>query len=56
MASSTTNYHAKYFAYELIKAGGHGLDCITQSLFNASVDLNPNRENFRYPQNQKNEK
>ncbi|MEI8246328.1 MAG: SNF2-related protein [Lentisphaerota bacterium] len=43
MASSTTNYHAKYFAYELTRAGGQGLDRITQSLFNASVDLNPHQ-------------
>lgn len=42
-ALSTTNYHAKYFAYELTKAGGHGLDRITQSLFNASVDFNPHQ-------------
>ena len=39
----TTDYHAKLFAHELTKAGGQGLDRITQSLFNASVDLNPHQ-------------
>jgi ERCC4-related helicase len=38
-----TNYHAKYFAYELTKTGGKGLDRISQSLFDASVDLNPHQ-------------
>ncbi|MCM8537159.1 MAG: DEAD/DEAH box helicase [Lentisphaeraceae bacterium] len=38
-----TPYHAKYFAHELTLAGGKGLDRISQSLFNASVDLNPHQ-------------
>ena len=39
----TTPYHSKYFAYDLTRAGGKGLDRISQSLFNASVDLNPHQ-------------
>lgn len=38
-----TDYHAKYFAYDLTRAGGKGVDRISQSLFNASVDLNPHQ-------------
>ena len=38
-----TEYHAKYFAYDLTRAGGKGFDRISQSLFNASVDLNPHQ-------------
>lgn len=38
-----TNYHAKYYAYELTKVGGNGVDRIGQSLFDASVDLNPHQ-------------
>lgn len=38
-----TNYHAKYFAHELTRVGGQGVDRISQSLFNASVDLNPHQ-------------
>lgn len=38
-----TKYHAKYFAHELTRTGGQGLDRISQSLFNASVDLNPHQ-------------
>ncbi len=39
-----TDYHAKYFAYELtrLRRGGD-LDRLSQSLFNASVDLNPHQ-------------
>jgi len=39
----TTLYHAKYFAHELTRLGGKGVDRISQSLFNASVDLNPHQ-------------
>ena len=39
----TTPYHAKYFAYDLTRTGGDGVDRLTQSLFNASVDLNPHQ-------------
>lgn len=38
-----TPYHAKYFAYELTRQGGNGIDRISQSLFNACVDLNPHQ-------------
>lgn len=39
-----TNYHAKYFAYELtLQRRGDGVDRIGQSLFDASVDLNPHQ-------------
>lgn len=38
-----TEYHAKYFAHELTKSGGKGVDRLGQSLFNASVDLNPHQ-------------
>ncbi len=39
----TTPFHAKYFAYDLTRSGGDGVDRLTQSLFNASVDLNPHQ-------------
>lgn len=35
----STAYHAKYFAYELTRQGGRGIDRISRSLFNAIVDL-----------------
>lgn len=39
-----TDYHAKYFAYELTrKRRGDAVDRIGQSLFDASVDLNPHQ-------------
>ena len=38
-----TQYHAKYFAYDLTKRGGEGVGRISQSLYNASVDLNPHQ-------------
>jgi SNF2 family DNA or RNA helicase len=38
-----TNYHAKYFAYELSKRGGEGIERLGQSLFDACVDLNPHQ-------------
>lgn len=38
-----TPYHAKYFAYDLTRSGGKGVDRISQSLFNACVDLNPHQ-------------
>ena len=41
---SITNYHAKYFAYELTRQRrGGDVDRISQSLFDASVDLNPHQ-------------
>jgi predicted nucleic acid-binding Zn-ribbon protein len=40
----TTSYHAKYFAWELTRRRrGEDLDRISQSLFDASVDLNPHQ-------------
>ena len=39
-----TPYHAKYYAYELsIIHSGNGVDRLSQSLFDASVDLNPHQ-------------
>lgn len=39
-----TPYHAKYFAHELsIIHSGNGVDRLSQSLFDASVDLNPHQ-------------
>lgn len=39
-----TDYHAKYFAYELTRRRrGGDLDRLSQSLFNSSVDLNPHQ-------------
>ncbi|KAA6187003.1 ATP-dependent helicase [Thiohalocapsa marina] len=40
----TTAYHAKYFAWELTRRRrGDDVDRISQSLFDASVDLNPHQ-------------
>ncbi len=39
----STAYHAKYFAHELTRQGGVGVDRISRSLFDASVDLNPHQ-------------
>lgn len=39
-----TNYHAKYYAYELTRRRrGGDIDRLSQSLFNSSVDLNPHQ-------------
>jgi SNF2 family DNA or RNA helicase len=39
-----TAYHAKYFAYELTRRHeADGVDRLSQSLFDASVDLNPHQ-------------
>jgi len=40
---SITNYHAKYYAHELIRQSVDGVDRLSQSLFDASVDLNPHQ-------------
>ncbi|WP_235263696.1 hypothetical protein [Nitrincola sp. A-D6] len=41
-----TNYQAKYFAHELtIRHASGGVDSLSQSLFDASVDLNPHQIN-----------
>ena len=40
----TTPYHAKYFAYELTRhRSASGVDRLSQSLFDAAVDLNPHQ-------------
>ncbi|MBI5141304.1 MAG: DEAD/DEAH box helicase family protein [Nitrospirae bacterium] len=36
-----TDYHAKYYAHELSRGGGSGVDRIGRALFDACVDLNP---------------
>ena len=38
-----TNHQAKYFAHELTRSGRGGLDRLSMSLFDASVDLNPHQ-------------
>lgn len=39
-----TAYHAKYYAHELTRRhGAEGVDRLSQSLFDASVDLNPHQ-------------
>lgn len=40
----TTAYHAKYYAYELTKrCSSEKLEKLSQSLFNATIDLNPHQ-------------
>ncbi len=39
----STSFHAKYFAHELVRRGGTGIDRLSQSLFDACVDLNPHQ-------------
>lgn len=39
----TTPYHAKYFAHELSRIGGDGVERFGRSLFDANVDLNPHQ-------------
>ena len=39
----TTPYHARYYAYELTRQGGDGIERLSRSLFNACVDLNPHQ-------------
>ena len=41
-----TNYHAKYFAHELTRqCAANDVDRLSQSLFDATVDLNPHQIN-----------
>src|SRR5690625_7772978 len=41
-----TNHQAKYYAHELtIRHAAGGVDSLSQSLFDASVDLNPHQIN-----------
>ncbi|MBI3016036.1 MAG: hypothetical protein HYY65_13480 [Candidatus Tectomicrobia bacterium] len=39
----STAYHAKYFACELTRIGGAGVEGLSRSLFDACVDLNPHQ-------------
>jgi hypothetical protein len=39
----STAYHAKYFACELTRNGGAGVERLSRSLFDACVDLNPHQ-------------
>jgi superfamily II DNA or RNA helicase len=38
-----TPYHAKFYAHELTRIGGDGVDRLGRALFDASVDLNPHQ-------------
>lgn len=38
-----TPYHAKYFAHDLTRRAGGGIDRLSMSLFDAAVDLNPHQ-------------
>lgn len=38
-----TNYHASYYAHELSRVGGTGVDRLGRALFDACVDLNPHQ-------------
>lgn len=38
-----TDYHAKYFAHELSRTSGSGVDRLDRALFDACVDLNPHQ-------------
>ena len=38
-----TAFHAKYYAYELMKQGGKGVERLSRSLFDAAVALNPHQ-------------
>jgi len=39
----TTPYHARFFAYDLTRQGGDGIERLSRSLFDACVDLNPHQ-------------
>jgi hypothetical protein len=39
----TTPYHARYFAHELTRQAGEGVDHLSRSLFDVCVDLIPNQ-------------
>jgi hypothetical protein len=38
-----TPYHAKYYAHELSRTGGEGVDRLGRALFDATVELNPHQ-------------
>jgi hypothetical protein len=39
----TTPYHARYFAHELTRQAGEGVDHLSRSLFDVCVDLIPHQ-------------
>jgi hypothetical protein len=39
----TTPYHARFFAHELTRQGGEGVERLSRALFDACVDLNPHQ-------------
>ena len=39
----STPYHARYFAHELTRQGGKGVERLSRSLFDACVDLHPHQ-------------
>ena len=39
----STTYHAKYFACDLTRIGGAGVERLSRALFDACVDLNPHQ-------------
>lgn len=41
--TNITLYHAKYFAHELTRQSATGIERLSRSLFDASVDLNPHQ-------------
>ena len=38
-----TQFHSKYYAYELSRSGGKGVDRLGRALFDACVDFNPHQ-------------
>jgi SNF2 family DNA or RNA helicase len=42
-SAMSTAYHATYFACELTRMGGAGMERLSRSLFDACVDLNPHQ-------------
>ena len=40
---SISCYHAKYYAYQLSRAGGAGIDRLGRALFDATVEINPHQ-------------
>ena len=43
MQFTLTPHHAKYFAYDLTRQTGAGIDRLSRALFDAAVDLNPHQ-------------
>src|SRR6202795_2496583 len=43
MAMNVTPHQAKYFAHDLTRKAAGGMDRLSMSLFDASVDLNPHQ-------------